>query len=67
MAKKEQGFSLSSFIAWITGILVSLAVGSGMINHILTIPLIPNIITAVAGWIVVIGAIISVVLAIFQK
>jgi len=65
MAKK--GFNFSAFIAWIVGILVSLAVGSGMIQGVLAVPYIPEIITAIAGWIVVIGAIISVVAALFGR
>lgn len=65
MAKEK--FNFSAFIAWIVGILVSLAVGSGMIQGILAIPLIPEIITAIAGWIVVLGAIISVIAALFGR
>ncbi len=65
MAKK--GFNFSAFIAWIVGILVSLAVGSGMIQGILAVPYIPGIITAIAGWIVVLGAIISVIAALFGR
>ncbi len=67
MAKKESSFNLAGFIAWVTGVLVSLAVGSGMINQILVVPYSPAIITIIAGWIVVIGAIISIVLALFQR
>ncbi|MBP7708449.1 hypothetical protein KA107_02095 [Candidatus Pacearchaeota archaeon] len=67
MAKKESVFDLSAFIAWVTGILVSLAVGSGMISQTLAVPYIPAIITVIAGWIVVIGAIISVILALFKR
>jgi hypothetical protein len=69
MAKTQEKnrFSFSAFLAWIVGILVSLAVGSGMISKILTIPFIPTIITVIAGWIVVIGAIISVIAAIFNR
>lgn len=59
--------NLIGVITWIVGILVSLAVGSGMINGILSIPMIPSIITVIAGWIVVIGAILSLILAIFNK
>ena len=59
--------SLVGIIAWIVGVLVSLAVGSGMIQRTLTIPGIPTVITIIAGWIVVVGAIISVILAIFKK
>ncbi len=59
--------SLVGIIAWIVGVLVALAVGSGMINSVLTIPGIPEIITIIAGWVVVVGAIVSVILAIFAK
>ena len=59
--------NLIGVITWIVGILVSLAVGSGMIEGKLPIPGIPAIITVIAGWVVVVGAIISVILAIFSK
>lgn len=71
MAKRKDKFSFSSFLAWIVGILVSLAVGAGMIDKTLTVPFISNfmngIIIVAAGWIVVIGAIISVIVAIFER
>ena len=66
MAKGTSG-GLMAVIAWIVGILVSLAVGSGMIEGFLSIPGIPLILTQIAGWVVVVGAIISVVMAIFGK
>jgi len=59
--------SLTDVFIWIVGILVSLAVGSGMIKETLTVPGIPSTITVIAGWIVVVGAIISVILAVFKK
>ena len=59
--------NLIGIITWIVGVLVALAVGSGMIDRTLSIPGIPEIITVVAGWVVVIGAILSVILAIFNK
>jgi len=59
--------SLVGIITWIVGVLVALAVGSGMIDGTLSIPGIPTIITIVAGWVVVVGAILSVILAIFAK
>jgi len=65
MAKGNAG--LMGVVTWIVGILVSLAVGSGMINQVLTIPGIPTIITVIAGWIVVIGAIISLIMAILNR
>ena len=59
--------SLIGILMWVVGILVSLAVGSGMIDGTLSIPMIPSIITAIAGWVVVVGAVISVILAIFSN
>jgi len=59
--------SLMGIVTWIVGVLVALAVGSGMINSVLTIPGIPGVITIIAGWVVVVGAILSVILAIFAK
>lgn len=66
MAKNDQA-GLMGIVAWIVGVLVSLAVGSGMIQGVLTVPGIPAVVTVVAGWIVVIGAIVSVIMAIFNK
>ena len=66
MAKRESSGVLE-VIAWLVGVLVSLAVGSGMIKGTLTVPGIPTIITAIAGWIVVIGAIVGVIMAIFNR
>lgn len=59
--------NLVGILVWIVGVISALAVGSGMIDGTLTIPAIPAIITVVAGWVVVIGAIISLILAIFGK
>ena len=52
---------------WIVGVIVSLAVGSGMIDGTLVVPVIPEVLTVISGWVVVVGAIISIVLAIFKK
>lgn len=65
--QKKKEFSLTSLVSWTVGILVSLAVGSGMIQKVLTIPYIPQLITQLTGWIVVVGAIVSVIAAIFDK
>jgi len=59
--------TLVSLVAWVVGVLVALAVGSGMIQKVLTVPTIPSIITIIAGWVVVVGAIISVILAVFDR
>ena len=67
MAKKGVISQLVNFVAWLTGILVSLAVGFGMIDNVLSVRFIPPIVTVVAGWIVVILTILGVVLALLNK
>ncbi len=57
---------LLALVMWIVGVLVSLAVGfamtgTGPLNNI---PIIPAVVTSIAGWIVIIGTIIGVILAI---
>ena len=59
--------NLVEILIWTVGIIVALAVGSGMIDKTLNIPLIPEIITIVSGWIVVVGAVLSVILVILNK
>ncbi|MDP3882382.1 MAG: hypothetical protein Q8Q31_05890 [Nanoarchaeota archaeon] len=58
---------LWGFVAWLTGIIVSLAVGSGLITHTLYIPWIPEIVTETAGWIVVILTILGAMLAVLDR
>ncbi len=58
---------LVSLVAWITGLLVALAVGFGMILGTLSVPAIPEAVTSIAGWIVVILAILGALLAIVEK
>lgn len=63
----EEESTLVPIIAWIIGILVSLAVGSGMIQGILTTPGIPLIVTQGTGWLIILGSILSVILAVFKR
>ncbi len=65
MAKTGALSKTVSFIAWLTGVLVSLAVGFGMTSGTLSIPYIEPIVPF-AGWIVVILTLVSVVLAIIN-
>jgi len=67
MAQGRPILNLVNLTAWLTGVLVSLAVGFGMIGETLTVPYIPEIITVVAGWIVVVLTIVSIVLAIANR
>lgn len=55
-----------SFIVWLVGIIVALAVGFGMTDGTLSIPLIPEIITIAAGWIVIVLALLGVLLKIID-
>ena len=55
------------FVAWLVGIIVSLAVGFGLTNDILSIRYIPLIVTEVAGWIVVVLSLLGLLLAIIDR
>ena len=67
MAKSKPISDLVNLGAWITGILVSLAVGFGMVDKVLAVRYIPEIITVIAGWIVIVLTLVSLVLAIINK
>lgn len=67
MAKTRPISTLVSLVVWLTGILVSLAVGFGMIDGVLTVQWILPVITMWAGWVVVILTLLSVILAIADK
>jgi hypothetical protein len=67
MAKKKNPLgSLVSFIAWLTGVIVSLAVGVALINGDLAVPYI-GVINEVAGWIVVFTTLLGAILAIVNR
>ena len=68
MAKK-QGSSVLNFVAWLTGVLVSLSIGFAMIGGKLTLPwwLGGSVLAVIVGWVVVISTIVSAVLAILEK
>ena len=70
----KQSGSVLGFVAWFTGIVVSLVVGNAMIQGILTLPgwlggVTPAglWIAAIIGWIVVITSLVGAVLAIVKK
>jgi len=62
MAKQS---GLLGIVMWIVGVLVSLAVGFGMTSGALTVPYVQAVVP-IAGWIVVIGTVIGVILAIID-
>lgn len=66
----NDGFSkLLSFVAWLTGVIVSLSVGFAMIDGILTLPyyLGGATVATVAGWIVILTTALGAILAILNK
>ena len=67
MAKQSGKFL--NFVAWLTGVLVSLSVGFAMIDKILSLPtwLGGNVMAMLVGWIVVITTLISAVMAILRE
>ena len=71
MAKKKDDLTtlgkLLNFLIWLTGIVVSLAVGFGMIDGNLSIRWIPLSVTMIFGWIVVVTTLLGVILAISKK
>jgi len=69
MPKNKDIFSkIFGFVAWITGVFVSLAVAFGMINKILVLPnwLGGGVVTVIAGWVVVVVTLLGVLIAIFR-
>lgn len=65
----RQGGRILNFIAWLTGVIVSLAVGFAMIGGTLTLPswLGGSVLAAIAGWVVVITTLVSAVMAILRQ
>ena len=59
---------LVGLVAWITGLLVALAVGFGMINGTLVIP-VPglSVVTEAAGYVVVVLALLGAILAVLDR
>jgi len=58
-----------NFVAWLTGVIVSLSVGFAMIGGTLSLPvwLGGSVLALIAGWVVVITTLIGVVLAVMKQ
>ena len=68
VGKKVKG--VLNFVAWLTGVIVSLAVGFAMLpNGALSggIPYLGVTVTTIAGWVVVVTTLLSAVLAILKQ
>ena len=61
----KQGGKVLNFVAWLTGIIVSLAVGFALIGGTLAVPYI-GVVNVIAGWVVVITTIISAIMIILK-
>lgn len=55
-----------SFLVWLAGVIVSLAVGFALINKILAVPYI-GIANIIAGWIVVVTTLLGVLIALINS
>ncbi|MEN9625701.1 MAG: hypothetical protein RL557_29 [archaeon] len=71
MAKKNSASvaALVNLAVWLTGVIVSLSVGFAMTNGTLSLPRLLGgmMVAEVAGWVVIILTLLSVVLAIVEK
>jgi predicted membrane protein len=70
MAKKSSSSTgmlskVVSFVAWLTGVIVALAVGFALIDGGLAVPGL-EIVNEIAGWIVVVATILGAILAIID-
>jgi len=65
----KQNGKVLNFVAWLTGVLVSLSVGFSMIDGILSLPswLGGGVLAMLVGWVVVITTLLSVVLAVIKN
>ena len=61
----KQGGKVLNFVAWLTGVIVSLAVGFALIGGTLAVPYI-GVVNVIAGWVVVITTVISAIMVILK-
>ncbi len=69
MAKQTAGpvGKLISFVAWLTGVIVSLAVAFGMIDGVLIVRWLGAGVTVFFGWVVVVTTLLGVALALVNR
>jgi hypothetical protein len=66
MAKKSLLGVLLSLAIWLTGVIVSLAVGLALVNGTLFVPKI-GALNVIAGWVVVVLTILGIIAALIKK
>ncbi len=57
---------LVTFVAWLTGVIVSLAVGFALTGGTLSVPYL-GVVNQIAGWVVIIATIVGAILAIVDS
>ena len=62
---KTKGSKVLNFVVWLTGVIVSLAVGFGLIGGTLSVPYI-GLVNVIAGWVVIVTTLLGVILAILK-
>ena len=69
MVKGKQSGKVLNLVVWLTGVIVSLSVGYGMISATLSLPwwLGGDLVAMLAGWVVVVTTLVSAVLAILNQ
>ena len=69
MAKGKQSGRVLNLVVWLTGVIVSLAVGFAMVGGTLSLPwwLGGSTVAMIAGWVVVVTTLVSGVLAILNQ
>ncbi|GIW65448.1 MAG: hypothetical protein KatS3mg093_427 [Candidatus Parcubacteria bacterium] len=65
----KQGSRVLNFVAWLTGVIVSLSVGFAMVGGTLTLPswLGGRVLAGIAGWVVIITTALSALFAILNQ
>jgi len=67
MGRKNRNKGFGKFLAWLVGLIVTLSVGFALTGETLTVPFLPGIVTVVTGWILIIAAVLTVIMAVFMK
>jgi len=62
---KTKGSKVLNFVAWLTGVIVALAVGFGLIGGTLSVPYI-GVVNVIAGWVVIVTTLLGVILALLK-
>jgi len=65
IAKRYKSRALN-IVAWFTGVVVSLAVGFGLIGGTLSVPYI-GIVNVVFGWLVIVTTFVGVIMVLFNR